>query len=113
MHKFVIDVNLPKGVSPFSDEACVHVSEIDNRLPDNEIWNFAKKHAYTIVTKDADFSNRILLENPPPKVIHIRFGNLRLRDFILLMTSLWPEIIEMHKDYKLVNVYKGWIEGIN
>jgi predicted nuclease of predicted toxin-antitoxin system len=113
MHKFVIDVNLPGGVAPFANESCIHVSEMDKRMPDNEVWNFAREHGYTIITKDSDFSNRILLVGPPPKVIHIRFGNLRLKDFIPLMTSLWPEIIEMHNDYKLVNVYKGWIEGIN
>jgi predicted nuclease of predicted toxin-antitoxin system len=82
-------------------------------VADNEIWDFAKLNGYTIVSKDADFSNRILLESPPPKVIHIRFGNLRLKEFIPLMCTLWPEILSMHKDYKLVNVYKGWIEGIN
>lgn len=113
MHTFVIDVNLPNGVPPFDNEQCIHVSEMNNCMPDNEIWDLAKKHGYTIISKDADFSNRILLVDPPPKVIHIRFGNLRLKDFIPLMTALWPEILEMHKDYKLVNVYKGWIEGIN
>jgi predicted nuclease of predicted toxin-antitoxin system len=113
MHKFIIDVNLPNGVQPFDNDNFIHVAELDIRLPDNQIWGFAKKHGYTIITKDGDFSNRILLVSPPPKIIHIRFGNLRLKDFITVMTSLWPEIVEMHKDYKLVNVYKGWIEGIN
>lgn len=113
MHKFVIDVNLPNGVPPFDNEVFIHVSDMGIRMPDDEIWSYAKNRGYTIISKDADFSNRILLVNPPPKVIHIRFGNLRLREFIPLMTALWPQITEMHKHYKLVNVYKGWIEGIN
>jgi predicted nuclease of predicted toxin-antitoxin system len=113
MHKFIIDVNLPQGVPPFDSEECIHVSTLDKKLPDNEIWDFAKKNHYTIISKDSDFSNRILLVSPPPKIIHIRFGNLRLKNFIALMTSFWPEIIAMHKDHKLVNVYNGWIEGVN
>ena len=57
MHKFIIDVNLPAGVPPFDTVPCVHVAELDKRMPDNEVWDFAKQYGYTIVTKDSDFSN--------------------------------------------------------
>jgi predicted nuclease of predicted toxin-antitoxin system len=113
MHKFIIDVNLPNGVPPFNSHEFIHVSDIDLRLSDTQIWDHAKKLGLTIVSKDSDFSNMILLVEPPPKVIHIRFGNLRLKDFIQLMTSIWPEVLDMHNEHKLVNVYKGYIEGIN
>jgi predicted nuclease of predicted toxin-antitoxin system len=113
MDTFVIDVNLPLHVPPFQNESCIYISLIDDRMPDSKVWDFAKENAYTIITKDSDFSQRILLVSPPPKIIHIRFGNLKLKEFISLMSSIWPEILEMHKDHKLVNVHKGWIEGVN
>ncbi|MBK8381508.1 MAG: DUF5615 family PIN-like protein [Ignavibacteria bacterium] len=31
---------------------------------DDLIWNYAKKNRLTIISIDADFSNRILLEDP-------------------------------------------------
>ncbi len=42
---------------------------------DLEIWNWAKKHGFSIVSFDADFVDFSLLFNFPPKVIWLRFGN--------------------------------------
>ncbi|KHJ39072.1 hypothetical protein PBAC_06720 [Pedobacter glucosidilyticus] len=42
---------------------------------DKEIWDFAKKNAYTIVTFDADFFEIANLNGHPPKIIWLRFGN--------------------------------------
>jgi len=39
------------------------ISLIDE-LSDDLIWNYAKKNKLTIISIDADFSNRILLEDP-------------------------------------------------
>ncbi|MEZ4821876.1 MAG: DUF5615 family PIN-like protein [Ignavibacteria bacterium] len=36
------------------------------------MWEYAKENNLTIISKDADFSSRILIKSPPPKVIHIR-----------------------------------------
>ncbi len=42
---------------------------------DEAIWDYAKKHAFAIVTKDEDFHIRSVLEGPPPKILWIRSGN--------------------------------------
>jgi predicted nuclease of predicted toxin-antitoxin system len=42
---------------------------------DREIWEFAKKNHYTIVTQDSDFNDLNLLLGFPPKIIWIRSGN--------------------------------------
>jgi len=34
-----------------------------------------------IVTKDADFSDRLMLDFSPAKVVHLRFGNMQKRQF--------------------------------
>ena len=43
---------------------------------DMEIWQFAKKNGFTIVTFDADFLDISILNGFPPKVIWFRTGNL-------------------------------------
>lgn len=66
-----------------------------------------------IVTKDSDFSNKILYKSPPPKVIHIRFGNLRIQELYIVLEKMWPYIEESIKTHKLVNVYKDRIESFS
>ena len=67
----------------------------------------------TIITKDSDFSDRILLNTPPPKVIHIKFGNLKIKPFYNLIHQLWNDVIELSETHKLVKVFDNRIEGIN
>jgi predicted nuclease of predicted toxin-antitoxin system len=42
---------------------------------DDEIWNFALENQFAIVTKDSDFSSRIVLAESAPKIIWLRIGN--------------------------------------
>ena len=54
----------------------MHVmSLVLDRSSDQEVWEYAKKHGYTIVSKDADYHQRSLVYGFPPKVIWIRSGN--------------------------------------
>ena len=65
-----------------------------------------------IVSKDADFSDRIITNSPSPRVVHLRFGNLRRNEFHALLARIWPQIETLLKSHKLVNVYAGRLEGI-
>lgn len=65
-----------------------------------------------IVSKDADFSDRIITQSPPPRVVHLRFGNLGRNDFHALLARIWPRIETLLKSHKLVNVFADRIEGI-
>jgi predicted nuclease of predicted toxin-antitoxin system len=52
------------------------------RIPrDTEIWQYAKDKKLVIVTKDTDFSDRLMLDFSPPKVVHLRVGNIRKREW--------------------------------
>lgn len=42
---------------------------------DLEIWNYAKTHAFTIVTFDTDFYDIANLNGHPPKILWLRMGN--------------------------------------
>lgn len=113
MKKYLIDVNLPYHFSLWNSDEFIHQKDIDDEWTDEQIWNYAKKNDLTIVSKDADFSNRIILSVPPPKVIHIRFGNLKFNEFFKILTDNWTEIQNLNAKYKLVNVFRDRIEGIN
>ena len=77
MPKYIIDLNLPYYFSLWNNENYIHVKDLNEKWTDNELWNHAKKNSLTIITKDSDFSDKIIFNIPPPKVIHIKFGNLR------------------------------------
>jgi len=46
-----------------------------DKKDDFEIWLFAKKQRFTIVTQDADFNDLGLVKGFPPKIIWFRCGN--------------------------------------
>lgn len=60
--------------------------------PDREIWEFAKKQGYTIVTQDSDFNDLNSLFGFPPKVIWIRTGNLRTEQIVKVLVEYYTEI---------------------
>ena len=111
MASFLIDVNLPYYFSLWNNTHYQHQSDIGDDWTDEQIWNYARENNLTIITKDSDFSNKIMLHNPPPKVIHIRFGNMKMKEFFEITTKVWDDVLILNKDYKLVNVFKDRIEA--
>lgn len=112
MANFLIDINLPYYFALWNSDDFIHQRDIDSKWSDEDIWRYAKSNNLTIITKDVDFSFRIMLQNPPPKVIHIQFGNLKMKPFYEVMNNLWSTILEMNSNHKLVNVFIDRIEGI-
>ena len=39
------------------------------------MWDWAKRHEFTIVSKDTDFRQRAIVFGHPPKLIWLRVGN--------------------------------------
>lgn len=113
MKKYLIDVNLPRYFSLWSSDEYEHVVNINDELKDSEIWLYAKQQQLTIVTKDADFSELVLVNEPPPRVIHIKFGNLKMHEFHQLLSKIWTDVCLLSEDYKLVRVYQNRIEGVD
>ncbi|MGQ0542927.1 MAG: DUF5615 family PIN-like protein [Blastocatellia bacterium] len=85
---------------------------MDDEWTDTQIWDYAKRNELTIVSKDSDFSNRVIFNLPPPKVIHIRLGNLKMRDFFGAINSVWDEVLDLNQGHKLVTVFRDRIEAI-
>lgn len=93
MPRFLIDVNLPYYFSLWKGEDFIHQRDINDEWNDGQIWEYAKQHNLTIISKDSDFSNRILFSEPPPKVMHIRFGNLRMKAFLKLLQDAGTRLL--------------------
>lgn len=112
MPRYLIDVNLPYYFSVWGGEDFVHLKDLDDRWKDSEVWDYAKAHRLTIVTKDSDFSDRILISQPPPRVIHVRLANMKMRAFHRAVSRVWPEVCELSLHYRLVQIFPDRIEGI-
>ena len=53
-----------------------------------------------------------MFKGTPPKVIHLKFGNLRIKEFHNLISKIWIDIEILIVDNSLVNVYFDRIESI-
>jgi predicted nuclease of predicted toxin-antitoxin system len=77
--KLLLDENLsPRLVDTLSDlyPGSAHVHDLGlGAADDREIWDHASLHRFAIVSKDADFAERSVLENHPPKIIWLKLGN--------------------------------------
>lgn len=113
MMKFLVDVNLPKYFSLWNNGEYIFQIDLNPKDSDLIIWNYAKENNLTIITKDSDFSNKILITEPPPKIIHIKVGNIKLKELYNLLNKNWTSILDLNKNYKLVSVYQDRIEGFN
>ena len=43
---------------------------------DSEVWTAAREGGFAILTKDDDFAGMSVLFEAPPKVVHLRVGNV-------------------------------------
>lgn len=73
----LIDENLPEKLILILGSAAVHSTQLGARLSDHDLWLYARERNGVIVTKDADFFERLAVEGTPPKVVWIRTGSLR------------------------------------
>lgn len=112
MKGFLLDENLPARLRFAPRLPVISCADAGKRPSDSELWEYARQHELVIVSKDADFSERIITHTPPPWVVHLRFGNLRRDEFHALLARVWPQIESLLKSHKLVNVYADRLEGI-
>jgi predicted nuclease of predicted toxin-antitoxin system len=54
-----------------------------------------------------------MLDLSPPKVVHLRFGNMRKKEFHSFLGNVWMEIEALVITHKLINVYLDQIEAFN
>jgi predicted nuclease of predicted toxin-antitoxin system len=72
---FLFDENLPRQIEFRPSLPVIHATEIGVRCSDGRLWQFARENDLAIVSKDIDFSQRVVRSKPLPWVIHLRMGN--------------------------------------
>ena len=112
MKGFLFDENTPRRLTFSPGLPVCHSKDLGHSPSDTEIWNYASLKELVIVSKDADFSNRIMLSNPPPWIVRLRFGNMRKKAFHACLEKAWPSIESLLPAHKLINVFENRIEGI-
>lgn len=61
---------------------------------DATVADWAKRHGFTIVSKDTDFYQRSVIHGPPPKFIWLRVGNCATSLIVELLRSNHSLILE-------------------
>jgi len=92
-YSFLVDVNLPKWFSFFNNENFVHVVDINPRMNDDEIWDYAIDHNKVILTKDTDFYSKSISSVITPKVIWFQLGNMTLAELHNYFELNWATIV--------------------
>ncbi len=110
--EFLIDANLPFNVPVWKHDSFAFVLKINPAWDDDEIWNYAKGEKLTIVTKDKDFLVKQAITGSPPKVVHIKYGNLKLKAFVERIEIVWQEVVVLLQTHTIINIYLNKIEAI-
>jgi predicted nuclease of predicted toxin-antitoxin system len=74
----ILDLYL--GSTHVKSEGLIHCDDAD-------IWVFAQKQDYVIVSKDADFHQRSLVFGHPPKLVFLRIGNCSTSEITAVLRS--------------------------
>jgi predicted nuclease of predicted toxin-antitoxin system len=94
--KLLFDHNVsPRLVQRLADLApdSTHVALVGLEAADDRVvWQFAADHGYTIVTKDTDFNDLVVLLGTPPKIIWLRLGNCTTQHIEQILRATWNEL---------------------
>ncbi len=112
MHKYLIDVNLPKYFHYFKSDEFVHIVDINPEMTDEEIWNYAIEKELIILTKDTDFYNRFISSDNSPKIIFFKTGNMTLNQLHIFFKAYWNTIETLISTNRLIIVTKDTIQRI-
>ena len=93
--KLLFDQNLsPSLPARLADvfPGSAHVQDFGlDRVEDDELWDYAKRNGFAVVTKDEDFNTLSILRGHPPKVLWLQLGNCttsRVESSIRLQLSM-------------------------
>lgn len=109
---YLIDADILFRVPLWQNEAFLFVVKIAPAWDDEEIWAFAKENRLAIVTKDKDFIVKQAIAGAPPNVVHIKFGNLKLADFINRIEAVWGDVKILLQTHTIINIYTDKLEAI-
>jgi len=94
--RFLFDQNISHKILYFLPEMYAGSTTVKHEglmdALDIDIWRYAKKNEFVIVTQDSDFNDLNSLYGFPPKIIWIRTGNLKTKIIADLLHDYSDEI---------------------
>ncbi len=95
--KFLVDNQLPPALARFISEdlegEAVHVTDVGLRDSDDaQIWDYAGRHGYVLVTKDDDFVSLHSM-SPSGSLLWVRLGNCRRSRVLDVFRGQWRRIL--------------------
>jgi predicted nuclease of predicted toxin-antitoxin system len=75
----------------------VHLIGLGSAL-DDHVWAYARYEGFAIVTKDADYQERSLIQGYPLKVIWIRIGNASTQEIEVALRDKREAIERLESD---------------
>ncbi len=69
-----------------------------DQADDHEVWTYAQQNDLTIVTRDSDYNELLVLRGFPPKVIWIRRGNCSTAAIEVILRSHLTDIQGLAND---------------
>jgi predicted nuclease of predicted toxin-antitoxin system len=111
MSKYLIDANLPYRLQVFNSIDFVFSRDFGIEKDDLIIWNYAKEHKLTIITRDFDFCQLLLSHGFPPRIIWIRLHGIKTKQLGQILLKHWPEIATLSSEHGLVEVLETKLVG--
>jgi len=108
--RFIIDAHLPKSLCQIFinlGHEALHTSDLPdgNEADDKDIILIASEDGI-IVTKDGDFYLSFLIQGQPSKLIHVKVGNMKLKELKTLFSKVAPKLIDLLGQYDLLELHK-------
>jgi len=75
---------------------------------DASVWELAKSHACTLLTRDEDFLQLSILRGAPPKVILLRIGNCSTTEVVSLLHARLELVTTFIEDADATVLALGW-----
>ncbi len=92
MFNYLIDENLPSSIPYWNKKNFTHASELINIRYDTDIWQYALTNDLVIITKDTNFYYRSLATSGAPKVVWIKAGKMKSKNFNRFIKSGWKKV---------------------
>jgi predicted nuclease of predicted toxin-antitoxin system len=109
---FLVDANLPKWFSFFNKKNFIHVVDINPRMKDDEIWEYAINHNMVILTKDTDFYSMSISVDLKPKIVCFQLGNMTLAELFHYFDLNWSTILNHLNEAELIIAERNRINVI-
>ena len=112
MKGLLIDENLPAGLIRIVGAGGVHATALGAQLTDEALWLHARQKNLVILTRDADFFDKLVIHGTPPKVVWLRTGNLRRVELEALVARSWPKVQVLLEVSDLIEIHLERLEAL-